>query len=428
MGGPELRPLLPLQLEGRGTRDVEALPSYLSRLAAAHGVTPGGLFVHLLNGYEGGATVGKALAAQPFSASVRPNATAERAIEVLCRGGCEDADQLRRSTFLSLSPALARSPNAYSRRLRWCPGCFYEQGLCGTPSYLKLSWFLEDVKVCDIHRVALRDTCPHCKRTPRPWTGWPSFSTCPRCMGPLDIVSSCDRIDLSPEAAAPDLVLLVAAIASRSYPLPAGSVNRYVNKVFDEAWASEREVALWAKLPRDECLRYAAPEEPITLVIARRIAFRLEVPLIEILDSDPPAIQSFAFASEAPLPSPMQPGRKSRTIDRVALAKNLKAILRGPAEPVSLPQIARRLSVSVGAIRYHCPGLAAKVVTRHLAFKQAEVDRQRSEAAEAARATIVGWAGRLAPLTKKAVLRELLHKTGLPKNLLIAEIRARWRG
>lgn len=247
-------------------------------------------------------------------------------------------------------------------------------------------------------------------------------------MGPLDVVSSCDRIDLSPEAAAPDLVLLVAAIASRSSPLPAGSANRYVNKVFDEAWASEREVALWAKLPRDECLRYAAPEEPITLAIARRIAFRLEVPLIEILDSDPPAIQSFAFASEAPLPSPMQPGRKSRTIDRAALAKNLKAILRGPAEPVSLPQIARQLSVSVGAIRYHCPGLAAKMVTRYLAFRQAEVSRQQSEAAEAARATIAAWAGRLAPLTKKAVLRELLHKTGLPKNLLMAEIQSRWPG
>lgn len=282
------------------------------------------------------------------------------------------------------------------------------------------------VDTCHIHRVVLRDTCPHCKQHPRPWSGWPSFALCPHCHGPLDRVSQCDQVDLAPEAGAPDLVTLVEGIATRTSPFPEGSVNRYVDQMFDEAWADQRELALWEKLPRDECLRYSSPDEPITLAIARRIAFRLEVSILELLDSDHPTIRSFGFAAEAPLPAPMQPGRKMRTIDRQLLAKELKSILDGPLEPISMPSVARRLSVSVGAIHYHCPGLAEKLIERCAVFRKAEADRKRVEAVEAVRVALLGWSSSQAPLTKKAVLRRLRQETDLPKNLLIAEILAQW--
>lgn len=421
-----MRALLPLRLEGRGTGDIEALPSYLSRLAAEHGVTPGGLFLYLLNGYEGGVALGRALAAQPFAASVRPNTTTERAIDVLTRGRCETGDQLRRATFLFLSPALARSQNTYSRHLRWCPGCLYEQSLAGSEPYIKLVWLLDGVRACHIHRVVLRDICPHCKRHPRPWSGWPSFAQCPHCHGALDRVSQGDRVDLAPEASAPDLASLVEAIANRTLPFSAGAVNRYVDRVFDEAWASQRELVLWEKLPRDECLRYSSLDEPITLAIARRIAFRLEVSILELLDPDHPTTRSFGFAAEAPLPAPLQPGRKVRTIDRYLLAKELKSILEGPLEPISMPNVARRLSVSVGAIHYHCPSLAKKLTERCAAFKRAEAGRKRVEAIEAVRAALLRWPREQTPLTKKAILRRLRQETNLPKNLLIAEVLAQW--
>lgn len=421
-----MRPLLPLPLEGRGTRDIEALPSYLSRLAAAHGVTPGGLFLYLLNGYEGGVSLSKALGAQPFSASVRPNLTAERAIEVLSLGRCEEGEQLRRATFLHLSPALARSQKAYTKRLRWCPGCLYEQCLANKPSYLKLCWFLEDVKACDVHRVVLRDACPHCKKVPRPWSGWPDFSRCQRCNGRLDVVSSCDHVELDPGACAPDLIQLVGGIAVRSTPFSAGVVNRYVDRVFDEAWASEREMALWEKLPRDDCLRYSLPDEPITLAVARKIAFRLEVPILEMLDSDLPSIRSFGFGAESALPAPMRPGRKEKTIDRLALTRSLKEILEGSSEPISIPRVAKRLSVSVGAIRYHCPELAGRLVDRCVAFRRSEANRKQSEAFTVVKATILGWDATMGPMSKKSVLRYTRLKSGLPKNLLISEIKSQW--
>lgn len=209
-------------------------------------------------------------------------------------------------------------------------------------------------------------------------------------------------------------------------PFPAGAVNWYVDRVFEDAWASEREVNLWAKLPRDECLRYSAPGEPITLPVARRIAHRLEVPLLELLHSDRPAVQSFGFASEAQLPGSMQGRHRPKAIDRVRLAKQLQAILADPLDLASLPVVAKRLSVSVGAIRYHCPQLAASLVQRRELFRRADAARKRSEARRAVRCALAAWPRTERAMAKKALLRELSSETELPKNLLRVEIQAHW--
>lgn len=339
---------------------------------------------------------------------------------------CESKEELSKSTFLCLRLALARSTGAYSKRLRWCPGCLYEQSLRGIQPYLKLCWFLDAVKACDIHRLVLRETCPHCARVPRPWHGWACFAECPYCGGRTDIAHASDQVELDPEAAAPDLIRFVGDIATRSEPFPAGAVNWYVDRVFEDAWASEREVNLWAKLPRDECLRYSAPGEPITLPVARRIAHRLEVPLLELLHSDRPAVQSFGFASEAQLPGSMQGRHRPKAIDRVRLAKQLQAILADPLDLASLPVVAKRLSVSVGAIRYHCPQLAASLVQRRELFRRADAARKRSEARRAVRCALAAWPRTERAMAKKALLRELCSETELPKNLLRVEIQAHW--
>lgn len=421
-----MRALLPLELKGTGTRDVEALPSYLVRLAAVHGVSPGGLFQYLLSGVEEGQAVGAALSAQPLAAAVRPNATTERTIEVLSRGKCEAATPLRCSTFLHLAPALARSPGSYNKHVRWCPGCFHDQVLeDGTP-YLKLPWFFSDVQACDRHHLVLRDRCPHCNRSPATGRWWPTFAECPRCDERLDVVHASDRVEHDPEAHAPDLIALVEDIACRDTPFPAGATNRFVNDVFDAAWAGEREIELWEKLPRDECLRYSAPAEPITLPIARRIAFRLEISIAELLGGNLPSIRSFGFAADAPLPQPMRPGSRGRSIDRVGLKKALKRLLASSCEPMSLRQAARHLNVSVGALSYHCGELAAELVQRRAAFQRAESTRKQTRAAHIVRMTVANWAATDESMSKKALLRRLFPASGLPKNLLLAAINEHW--
>lgn len=425
MGGPSSRLLLPLALEGMGTRHIESLPSYLLRLSSSHGVTPGCLFLHLLNSYPGGTEIGISLGSQPFAAAARPTSTTESLIELLARGRCEQAANLRRSTFLFLSPALARSPKSFSKHLRWCPGCLYEQQAAGVPMHHKLSWLLSDVTACELHQIQLRNSCPHCRRVPSPGRKWWDLARCPACDSPLAKISKSDVRDGSPEAIAPDLLSVVEGIASRREPFPVGCVNRYVNRVFDEAWASEREMDLWKKLPRDECIRYAEPNEPITLGTARRIAFRLEVPILELLEASRPTIQSFGFAAELPLPAPMQPAKKLRYIDGEKLRTDLKRISEASATPTSLRQVARGLSVSVGAIQYHAADFAERIINAHTEFKAVQASRRRKEAVEAVHQAL--RAREVEPsLSKKGLLKKLLGDTGLPKNLLLAEIKAQW--
>ena len=426
-----MRLLLPLRLEGAGTRNIESLPSYLLRLSSAHGVTPGRLFRYLLNTYPGGTEVGTAIGSQPFATVARPTSTTDDLVGLLAMGRCEQIDQLRRATFLFLSPALARSPKCFSNHLRWCPGCLHDQQAAGIPAYHRLSWLLSDAKTCDVHQVVLRESCPHCRQVPSPAGSWWDLASCPACEGPLDKIAHTDVLDASPEGSAPDLLSVVEGIASRSEPFPAGCVNRYVHRIFGEAWASEREMELWRKLPRDECIRFAEANEPITLGVARRIAFRLEVPILELLEASRPTLQSFGFASEAPLPAPMQPTKKLQSIDRellrIRLQRKLKGMSEGHHPPRSLRQIARSLSVSVGAIQYHAADLAEQIITLHSRHQASEASRRRNEAAAAVRRSLqANW--KEEPLTKKGVLRDLRRTTRLPKNLLMDEIKAQWLG
>lgn len=421
-----MQSLLPLPLQGRDSYDIEALPSYLSRLGTAHGVTPGGLLTYLLNGSDDGIALSRALAAQPFAASVRPNATTENVIKALASARCESECQLRRSTFVHLSLALARSPRTYSKRLRWCPGCLYEQTLGQGNAYLKLTWFLEDIHACEIHRVVLRGTCPYCDHAPRPWSGWPDFTRCQQCKGRLDMITSRDQLDSDPISFAPDLIGLVQDLSTRTTPYPVASVNRYVDSVFSEAWASQREEALWKKLPRDECIRYASMDEPISLSVARRIAFRLEVPLLELLDCERPTIRSFGFASEAQLPHPFEQRSKPTRIDKTELLRKLKAIVEAEEEPRSLRDVARRLSVSVGALLYHSPDLAALIVRPCVATKTAQGIRTKALVSGAVSNAIHSRTSAGEPLARKTLLRDLYRETGLPKNLLRVEISAQF--
>jgi hypothetical protein len=242
----------------------------------------------------------------------------------------------------------------------------------------------------------------------------------------LDRVHADDRVEHSSEAFAADLISLVGDIAARAEPYAPGAANRYVNAIFDHAWESGAEGALWEMLPRDECLRYAAPNEAITLSAARRIAFRLDARLVELLSGSPPVTVPLGFGYSADLPATMTSARRARTAGRAALRRQLKAVIECQTEPQSLRAVARQLGVSVGALRYHCPELVEIVVRRRQAFQQSTAVLTRIEASAVVKKAIAEWPLTAPEITKKALLRKLFPHSGLPKNLLRAEIQAQW--
>ena len=414
-----MQTLLPLALEGVGTRSIEALSSYICRLATIHGTKPGELLTHLAHGTDNSLRLLRGLRAQTYSALVRPNTTTEAVVKLIARGHAESHQNLERGTFLHLRQALARAQGTYSNQIRWCPGCFHEQLLDQGHAYLKLSWFLVAVSVCDIHRIALRDCCPHCGHEPKPWRGWASFEQCPHCEGRLDLITSSDTKILDPEPAACDLVDLVGEIACATQPFPAGEANRYIAHRLEEAWRQEREQELWKKLPRDECLRYQVDGEPITLAVARRLAYRLEIPIADLLRGGATSNRTFGFATAVPLPMSMQSAHRNGSIDSAVLVKQLRLLLDPASEPLSLREIARRLNVSVGAMRYHAPLPVAKLAERYKRHQRIVRLEKQSAAARAVLDGIRKWhLDETAPIGNKALLKQLMKNTGLPKEVL----------
>lgn len=255
---------------------------------------------------------------------------------------------------------------------------------------------------------------------------WVSINVCQHCESPLDRVTADDATVVDSTGSAPDLVKFVGDLAQRHTPFPVGAANRFIDRIFSEAWASKREQELWKKLPRDDCLRYADPGEPITLLTARRIAYLLEMPISELLDGGAPTIQSFGFAADQPLPSPMLPGKRGPKVNVEALGKKLMEALATGA-PHSLEQISRDAETTVDAMRYHFPSVVHRLALNWHAHQATERTRKRAQAREATFNGIQTWHQRQSkPLSRKGLLAELIKETGLPKEVLRQAIQVFW--
>lgn len=155
--------LLPLPPCGRGTSDIEAMDSYLRRLAIMHGVSTLALLRVLSNWWDktknpDEPSMGKYLCYAQTSGFGR---------DINCL-----IEVLERSTgFTGLASMTLRAFSLVSGRhvgevLRdahhWCPACMLEWEQQGLPPYEKLLWRFKPVSRCPIHKLYLQSKCPGC--------------------------------------------------------------------------------------------------------------------------------------------------------------------------------------------------------------------------------------------------------------------------
>jgi hypothetical protein len=204
---------------------------------------------------------------------------------------------------------------------------------------------------------------------------------------------------------------------------PPGGVRRVVQALFDEAWERDNLKTLSRIMNRDECLAITHRITPITLMRARRVAFRLGVKLIDLLEG---SIQETAGVLDPAwterLPRMMRPKRRSARHDRKRLAAGLKKILKeDPQPPPPLSRVAKDLSVSTGCLRYHFPIPAKEILRRHRDWRRSLTERKKLEARSAVLSYIAHNDG-IRPTSNKGILRELRRETKLPKDTLRHEI------
>jgi len=418
--------LYPLSLQGAGTEDIEALPSYVVRLAAAHGVSVHQFLLHLASrAPPEHANAFRTLEVADLPSLVRANTTTEFLVQVLADSHVEQIETLGSATLLPLRHVLNRAAGYFSKQFRWCPACFDEQMRSGDPAYFKLSWLLRDIKACRHHRLQLKERCRKCNKPLNLKSRWLSVAHCCHCEASLFHMTKRDRIVLDPHAAAPDLLLLIAdMVATPENVFPPRGVSRYLRGLLDVAANTKQEIDLFRSISYEECWRYASDDEPVTLRTARRLAYYLEVPIYHLLLGGDATSRSFGFAFKHPLPSWMTRPHRLHSPNREWLQSSLSSWLK--KSPRSLRYIAKQLGVSVGAMRYQCPNLVATIAARRKQkIKEDRENKQRS-AVMMVCTEISHWnLHHRAPISRKALLRAIRQKSTLPKHILrraIAEL------
>ena len=178
-----------------------------------------------------------------------------------------------------------------------------------------------------------------------------------------------------------------------------------------------------------ECVRFANDTEPVTLQSALRIAFRLHIPIVSLLQGriDGTNRSLLPTGSES-LPTNLAPARyDTRPLGDEIHLKLAAVLSRGcSGPPPSLRALSREVGVSVGGLRYRFPAEATRVVVvakEHRVEDQRRIDRQVRSRVAALTREISGQRG--TPPSRKALLRMLRADSGLPKHRLRREISER---
>lgn len=411
--------LYPIPLEGDGTKDVEALSSYLLRISSKHSVSAGNLLRLALE--RSGLTTDSeqdSIRGLNLESLIRPNKTTERIALSLAGATGRSESGLESATFMSLVDALDRAQGTYSPRLRWCAECFRESAAATSPTYFRLVWQLTCVECCEVHGLVLRDRCPSCGGFQGGFGVRSELHLCARCGANLYSPPTMSDVRKNQFAPVGDLVEHIAT--HRGVRFPRSGISRVIEQLLHEAWEIEAEAELFRLLPRDECVRFANASEPITLLSAMRIAFWLHLPVSQLLLGRLDGTsRSLLLSANERLPRHISHGPRKRICAPEEIADQLGARINGSdgqAAP-SLRQLARELGVSVGGLRYRYPELLDRAVSAFRTYRVEQriaIDGQiRNSVAESVRRSVSEGG---ASLSRKGLLREIRAQSDLPKN------------
>jgi hypothetical protein len=143
---------------GLGTRYVESLASYVTRLAEAHVVSVWRLILQIRSASRPDRVPRSSLQyAYPVNGLGKDSELLLRNLEASTGRG-----DLHLLTLSALAGCISH-PSIFRTKEAWCSGCLDDWSATGAPIYGPLLWALRVVKVCPVHSSPLTDRCPHCQ-------------------------------------------------------------------------------------------------------------------------------------------------------------------------------------------------------------------------------------------------------------------------
>lgn len=357
--------LNPITAIGLNTKDVESFTSLVIRSAARHMVSTSILLRFCFGSTASETDCKPAYDGISTAELVRPNATTAALLNAFSQCSGLDPEALNSMTFTGLGRSVHRCSQTFAKNVRWCPACFAERDREQLIPYLKLSWSLLGHTHCEDHKTPLIDACPHCGRKQNSKKANTCLSLCNQCERPLY-----NEQTLTPETGAiysSDLVSLVYATATLPIEaFPTDGSKKSLEDIYSAHWDSELERELWNHIPRDDCLTYVN-SKPITLLVARRLAIMLDIPLVDMLLGHG-LDTTRSITHDWPNDSEILFKAQRRTLTELELLR-IKTVFKRQVdsaklgtEAPSLAELAASLGCSTGALEYRFSALCDELL------------------------------------------------------------------
>jgi transcriptional regulator with XRE-family HTH domain len=400
---PARSALYPLAPVGVGTPDVESLTSYLTRLAAAHSVSPRILLVEAVVPLVGRRDLAKPVD-NSLSAFWTTDARALNGTGRIARDWARAAatltsrPDLRCLTLLSWREVLPA--RGLLRRVRaWCPSCYEEWRGSGQVVYEPLRWALAVVTACPRHRRRLRLACPHpsCRQPLPPLASRARPGHCSACGGWLGASAEThaggdEAIDPAPSPWQAWVGETLGALLVATPPTVPPRRER-IARVIAHCAAQTGSTDAFARamhLGAGTVHQWRQGRHLPQLATLLSLCYRLDTPLLDLLLDDPIRVDPVPKHPPPPQDAPGARRAARKPFDAARLRDALSEVLRSPDEPPpSMRQVARRLGYAHADLHHHLPELCRAISARYLADRhRAAAQRIQRLRGEVRRATV----------------------------------------
>lgn len=371
-------PLYFLEPEGQGGPFVEALSSFVIRIAREHAISPRNMLSQVVGKHI--PEIRKVCYGSFFR---RHSATIDGMGEYCTQffqalGKLTSVENLHWLTLYSLrelagergSPITCGGP-------RWCVACLRDMVMAGGEPYRPLIWSMACVSICPIHKEPLTKTCPHCESAQPVIPRWPdivycdycrkSLLTLPSASHALSTIKGIDPCAIWTAFAAADLVRLFPNIKAEA--LRGAFLSFVASVVSNSTDGNYAEFCKAIGLPSRALNKWLNKENKPALDSIFRLLYALDVWPSDVL------LKCKDVASIAPKRMAWRRYKERSLVSAEAVSDRLQtAVSRGTMLP-SLSGIARQIGMTRSGLKYRFPAECQEFVVR----RRAEQRRRTSE-------------------------------------------------
>ncbi len=411
--------LFPIPLQGRGSSEVESLPSYIARVAYHHGTSIGDIMRYSYTHANSELPDRREVYIKPEAILQANRTTAYLASSLgLCTG-----QDLTQGTLMCLSNSLGRSNHDIERGFRWCPECFSEMESLGIEPYIKLKWHLTCFSYCPNHFISFISACEHCGCDQTGYSRKYGIAMCQECGQSLSRrVSKIQPKNYhnSWEDNAFDVQKLFVDMAEANFKtLQEGGVLKSFRSLVHWCRENKQLDSLYSIIGKEESRLLAANQRAMSLTTIRRIAFKLEVPLFSFMNGDileHPQSLGLIIPSDPSLGF-LEPKEKNAHNHEIIL-KKIKGSLERFDSPPTIKAVARSVGVSIGYIRYRYPVLLSEIVKTHQDYLAKQQLHKIYIAQKMALSYFMDEKYSVSPKSKRQAYKEVKRETGLAKGVI----------